>query len=242
MVERRQRAYDQRFNVGGLSEDRIIACIQLFRGLHGDRLLDIGCGDGAVTVQLMQSMGAREAFGVDIAPEAVSAARARGVIASTLDIDNQDLPFEEGRFDVVYCGEIIEHVFDPDHLLLETRRVLKAAGSCVLTTPNLAGWPNRFALLLGFQPYPMAVSPNHEAVGKLVFRGEQGQWGHIRVFTLRALEELVRLHGFAIHSAKGCPVALKSSHRLAPVARLLDRSLARFPGLANRVILVLRKT
>ena len=242
MVECRQRAYDQRYNLGGLREDRIIACIQLFKGLHGDRLLDIGCGDGAITVQLMQSMAAKEAFGVDIAPEAASAARARGVNASCVDIDNQDLPFEDGWFDVVYCGEIIEHVFDPGHLLLETRRVLKAGGSCVLTTPNLAGWPNRLALFLGFQPYPTAVSPNYEAVGKLVFRGEEGQWGHIRVFTLRALKELVRLHGFVIQSAKGCPVTLKSSHRLAPVARFLDRRLARFPGLANRVILVLTKT
>lgn len=241
MMGHRQRPYDQRFNVGGLSEDRIIACIQLFKRLHGDRLLDVGCGDGAVTVQLMQSMAAKEAFGVDIAPEAVSAARARGVNASCVDIDDRDLPFDDGWFDVVYCGEIIEHLFDPDHLLLETKRVLKSAGSCVLTTPNLAGWSSRFALLLGFQPYSTAASPNHEALGKLVFRGQRGQWGHIRVFTLRALKELVRLHGFAIHSVKGCPVTLKSSHTLAPVARFLDRSLARFPGLANRVILVLRK-
>jgi SAM-dependent methyltransferase len=241
-MERQRRPYDQRFNVGGLGEDRIIACAQLFKGLRGDRLLDIGCGDGAVTVQLMQSMAAKEAFGVDIAPEAVAAARAKGVNAFCVDIDNRDLPFEDGWFDVVYCGEIIEHLFDPDHLLLETRRVLKAAGSCVLTTPNLGGWSNRVALLLGFQPYPMAVSPTNEAVGKLVFSGQAGQWGHIRVFTLRALKELVRLHGFVIHSVKGCPVTLQSSHMLAPVARFLDRGLARVPALANRVILVLRKT
>lgn len=240
-MERRGQSYAQRFNIGGLGEDRIAACIELFKELHGERLLDVGCGDGAVTVELMQSMGAKEAFGVDIAPEAVSAASRRGISASCLDVDSEDLPFEDSYFDVVYCGEIIEHVFDPGHFLIQVRRVLRPGGLCVLTTPNLAGWPNRLALLLGFQPYPMAVSPNHEGAGKLFLRGEEGQWGHIRVFTLRALKELIRWHGFAILSVKGCPVTVKSSHVLVRFIGLLDRWLARFPAIANRVILVLRK-
>jgi len=238
---RRERSYAQRLSIGGLGEERIVACIELFKELHGDRLLDIGCGDGTITVQLMQSMGAREAFGVDIAREAVSAASRRGINACCLDIDSGDLPFEDSCFDVVYCGEIIEHVFDPDHLLIQVRRVLRPGGLCVLTTPNLAGWPNRLALLLGFQPYPMAVSPNHEGAGKLFLRGEEGQWGHIRVFTLKALKELIRRHGLAILSVKGSPVTIKSTHVLVRPIRLLDRWLARFPALANRVILVLRK-
>ena len=235
----RERLYAQRASVGGIGEERVRACLRLFRTLRGERLLDIGCADGAITVLLAKSMGAREAFGVDITAEAVAAARERGVEAFCVDVDSDDLPFENDRFDVVYCGELIEHVFDPDHLLGEVKRVLKPGGHCVLTTPNLGGWPNRLALLFGFQPYPTAVSPKHEGAGKLLLKGEEGQWGHIRVFTLRALKELVRLHGFTIRGVKGCPVTVKSSHRLAAVARLLDRSLARFPGLANRVILVL---
>jgi methionine biosynthesis protein MetW len=242
MMARREGLYAERFNIGGVGEERIVACIELFKELHGDRLLDIGCGDGAVTVQLMQSMGAREASGVEIVPKAVSAASRRGINASCLDIDSEDLPFEDSSFDVVYCGEIIEHVFDPDHLLIQVRRVLRRGGLCVLTTPNLAGWPNRLALFLGSQPYPMAVSPNHEGAGKLFLSGEEGQWGHIRVFTLRALKELIRGHGFAILRVKGCPVTIKSTHVLIRPIRLLDRWLARFPSLANRVILVLRKT
>lgn len=237
----RERLYAQRVNVGGAEEERIRACLKLFRGMRGEQFLDIGCADGAITVLLAESVGAKEAFGVDIATEAVAAARERGVKAFCVDVDSQDLPFEDDQLDVVYCGEIIEHVFDPDHLLGEVKRVLKPGGRCVLTTPNLGGWPNRLALLLGRQPYPMAVSPKHEGAGKLLLKGEEGQWGHIRVFTLTALKELVRLHGFRIHTVKGCPVTLKSRHKLAPLARFLDRSLARFPGLANRVILVLGK-
>jgi SAM-dependent methyltransferase len=237
----REQLYAQRVNIGGVEEERIGACLRLFRDMKGEQLLDVGCADGAITVLLAESMGAKEAFGVDIAAEAVAAARERGVKSSCVDVDNQDLPFEDGQFDVVYCGELIEHVFDPDHLLSELKRVLKPSGHCVLTTPNLGGWPNRLALLLGFQPYPMGVSPKHEGAGKLLLKEEQGQWGHIRVFTLRALKELVGLHGFTIHTVKGCPITLRSRHKLATLARFLDRSLARFPGLANRVILVLGK-
>lgn len=237
----REQLYGQRGSVGGAEEERTRACLRLFRGMRGEQFLDIGCADGAITVLLAEGMGAKEAFGIDIAAEAVAAAKRRGVKAFPVDLDNQDLPFEDAQFDVVYCGEIIEHVFDSDHLLSEVRRVLKSGGRCVLTTPNLTGWANRLALFLGFQPYSMAASPKHEGAGKLLFREDEGQWGHIRVFALRALKELVGLHGFAIHTVKGCPVTLTSRHKLAALARFLDKALARFPTLANRVILVLRK-
>lgn len=239
--EVRRRYYSQRYNWGCPPEERLLRCIELFQTLRGERLLDVGCGDGAVTLALKEAMNAKEAFAVEIAPEGVAAARRRGIEAVQLDVDEDDLPFEDDTFDAVYCGEIIEHVFDTDHLLLEANRVLKPGGVCVLTTPNLAGWANRFALLLGYQPYPTAVSTRHEGAGKLLFKGEEGQWGHIRVFALRALKELVGRCSFRIESVRGCPVTIKARHWLVPVIRVVDQVLARWPALANRVILVLRK-
>ena len=237
----RQRYYAERYNTGGLTEERIARCIGIFAKLRGERLLDIGCGDGAVTVALKDAMGAEEAFAVEIAPKGVAAARERGIQAFQLDVDQEDIPFEDDFFDAAYCGEIIEHVFDTDHLLLEVSRVLKPGGVCVLTTPNLASWANRFALLLGFQPYPTAVSPKHEGAGKLLFKGEEGQWGHIRVLTLRALKELVGQCSLRIESVGGCPVTIKTRHWLVPVMRVVDRLLENWPSLANRVIVVMRK-
>lgn len=240
-LEVKRRYYRERYNWGCPPEERVLRCIELFKGLRGERLLDVGCGDGAVTLALKEAMNAKEAFAVEIAAEGIAAARRRGIEAVQLDIDQEDLPFEDGSFDAVYCGEIIEHVFDTDHLLLEVTRVLKRRGVCVLTTPNLAGWANRLALLLGYQPYPTAVSIRHEGAGKLLLKGEEGQWGHIRVFTLRALKELVRPCSLRIEAVRGCPVTVKEPHWLVPVIRPVDRMLARWPALANRVILVLRK-
>jgi len=160
-----------------------------------------------------------------------------------LDIDEKSFPFDDAYFDVVYCGEIIEHLFNPDHLLAEVYRVLKPQGIGIITTPNLAGWPSRLALLLGYQPYPTAVSPEHEGTGKLLVKGYEGQWGHIRVFTARALEELLRIHHFKTLRLIGCPVTVSScsSGRLSGILRVVDRVMSKFPSLSARIIAVVGK-
>jgi 2-polyprenyl-3-methyl-5-hydroxy-6-metoxy-1,4-benzoquinol methylase len=213
------------------------------RRAENRRLLDVGCGDGSFTAALKEAGCFVEASGVEIAAEAVAAAQQKGIKASQLDIEKFPLPFDDGCFDVVYCGEVIEHVFNPDFLLDELYRVLKPGGNCIITTPNMAGWPSRMALLFGFQPYATAVSPNHESVGKLLIRDAEGQWGHIRVFTLRAFKELVMLHQFKIERLQGCPVMV-SSHLPFIVGRLVrtvDRLMSKRPSLAGRTIAVLRK-
>jgi len=241
MEKAKEAFYAKDYYEGLAPEPRLKEVAKIFDKFDGARLLDIGCGDGTFTLLLRNSMGAGEAFGVEIAREAVAAARKKGIKAYQIDIDRDDLPFDDEYFDVVYCGEIIEHVFDPDHLLEETHRVLRPEGNCVISTPNLAGWPNRFALLLGYQPYPMAASPRHESLGKLLMRDPEGQWGHIRIMTLRALKELLTLHGFTIRRVIGCPVTLKShlSHTLLNLIKLVDRIMSRFPSLSTRVVLVL---
>jgi methionine biosynthesis protein MetW len=238
--------YATRYNKGmPILEDRIKKVRALFAGLRGDRLLDIGCGDGTLSVIFGRAMGAREVHGVDIASEAIQAAEKQGVKACQLNIDQADLPFEDGYFDGVYCGEIIEHLFDPDHLLDEVYRVLKPQGFCILSTPNLAGWPNRLALLLGCQPYPTSVSPRYEGTGKLLLRSPQGQWSHIRVFTLRALKELTAIHRFRIRRLVGSSATVQPP---SPLSRLLlspfllfDRAMTRIPSLATRIVAELEK-
>jgi methionine biosynthesis protein MetW len=209
--------------------------------LKGDRFLDVGCGDGDITLFLKENMSAKEAFGIEIADEAVVSSRSKGINAFKVDIDQENLPFNDNFFDVAYCGEVIEHVFDTDHLLEEIFRVLKPNGKLVITTPNLAGWPSRFALLFGYQPFPTAVSPKYESVGKLMIHSPQGQGGHIRVLTLRAFKELVAIHGYKINKIVGCPVVVKASGTTGKIVQTIDRVMAKFPSFASRVILVVEK-
>lgn len=240
---RKGEFYSKGYYAGLAPEPRFQEVLAILGKLRGERFLDIGCGDGVFTVLLREALGAKEAVGIEIAPEAVAAIEKRGIKAYQLDIDEESLPFDDAYFDVVYCGEIIEHLFNPDHLLREVHRILKPEGTCIISTPNLAGWPSRVALLLGYQPYPTAVSPEHEGAGKLLIRGYEGQWGHIRVFTARAFKELLKIHHFKIVRLTGCPVTITTSpsKRLSGLIGIIDKVMSRIPSLSTRMIAVVGK-
>ena len=92
------------------------------------RVLDIGCGDGNFSLLFGKASGSEELFGVDISETAVKLASSKGVRAFQVNVDLEDLPFEGDSFDAIFCGETLEHLFDPDHLIEEAFRVLKPGG------------------------------------------------------------------------------------------------------------------
>lgn len=203
-------------------------------------LLDIGCGDGTFSAELSNSLSVQEAFGVDVSAGAAEAANRRGVSAQVVDIDKGYLPFKDARFDLIYCGEVIEHVYDPDHLLDEVERLLAPAGVAILDTPNLASLVNRLSLLFGYQPFFTDVSLRHN-VGKLQRADHSGGGGHIRVFTKGALEELLRIHRFQILELTGAR-ALEPAYMNPPRhLTLLDTVLSWTPALAMVLIAAVRK-
>ncbi len=171
----RSEFYARKYYAGLAPEPRFERILRLAGKLRSTRLLDIGCGDGSFTVLLREALGTPATDGIEIAPEAVDALVKKGIRAHRVDIDNAPFPFAAATFDVIYCGEVIEHLFNPDHLLREIYRVLQPGGSAIITTPNLAGWPNRLALLLGYQPFATAVSPENKGAGKLLMKGDEGQ-------------------------------------------------------------------
>jgi methionine biosynthesis protein MetW len=234
----KSKFYDKGYYAGITPEPRFKTVLDISKklNLHGSNILDVGCGDGTFTALLKEVSEANEIIGLEISAEAVSMAKQKGINAIQLDIDSKAFPVSDASIDMVYCGEIIEHLFNTDHLLTEVYRVLKPGGVAIISTPNLAGWPNRFALLFGYQPYPMAASPAHESAGKFLIKGEEGQWGHIRVLTLRALLELLRLNKFKIVRVKGCPVTVKQSG--VGLVSIADLFLSHIAPLATRVIVM----
>lgn len=212
---------------------------------HGaKKVLDIGCGGGASCVLLRDILGVDEIWGVDIAEEAIKSAKQSGVLGSCVNIDEEPLPFADNFFDGVFCGHIIEHVFDPDHLLDEIHRVLKPEGICVLATPNLASWYDRLALLFGFQPLCTEVSLKH-AVGypfPSVFRGDPRS-GHLRLFTLPALKELVAIHRFTITEVFGTKINADSGHcRYWKLIASVVNTIPLSPSLCSAMTIVMKKS
>jgi SAM-dependent methyltransferase len=100
----------------------------------GERVLDLGCGAGRF-VAALRDAGA-DPVGVEIAEAALERARenAPGVDLRLLE-DDGSLPLEYGSVDLVWCSEVLEHVADTGHLLLEVRRVLRSGGRLLVTVP-----------------------------------------------------------------------------------------------------------
>jgi ubiquinone/menaquinone biosynthesis C-methylase UbiE len=97
------------------------------------RVLDIGCGTGALLEQL--NGRSREIWGLDNSQEALQFCRKRGLTNLVL-ADATRLPFDSDYFDLVSAIGIIEHVQDDDALLAEIWRVLKPRGVLILLTSS----------------------------------------------------------------------------------------------------------
>lgn len=174
--------------------------LSLFTAEPCQRLLDIGCGDGVHTSLIRERIGNPQTVGVDIGLARLKRCRERNIDAMVSDLDAILLGLRDEVFDCIHCGEVIEHLFAPDQLLRNIRRLLAPGGYAILTTPNLASWRNRIALGLGWQPFWSEVSAE-VLVGNPRCSGQPS--GHIRLFTPRALGELVARHGLRVERMIG---------------------------------------
>lgn len=98
----------------------------------GTRLLEVGCGVGAVLAVLAEEFPGIDVTGVDIEERQLAFAREhlarRGIDAALVHADGQQLPFADGSFDHVWMMWFLEHLPDPLAALTEARRVLVAGG------------------------------------------------------------------------------------------------------------------
>ena len=96
------------------------------------RILDVGCGTGANLLMLSQY---GDAEGVDISEDALSFCRERGLDKVRLAAGEQ-LPYEDGTFDLVTAFDVVEHMDDDLAGLREMRRVLRPGGRALLFVPT----------------------------------------------------------------------------------------------------------
>ena len=114
----------------------------------GSRVLDLGCGDGAMLAYLQNQRGC-SGYGVEIDDANVLACVQRGVNVIQLNLDEGLSIFEDASFDVVLQIDTLQHLRNAEVMLRETVRVGRIG---IVAFPNFAHWPNRLSILLGRMP------------------------------------------------------------------------------------------
>ncbi|MBU3646516.1 MAG: methionine biosynthesis protein MetW [Limnohabitans sp.] len=153
----------------------------------GSRVLDLGCGDGALLAHLQQHR-ACHGYGVELADTNVHACVQRGVNVLQLNLDLGLSVFADESFDVVLQIDTLQHLRNAETMLRETARVGKTG---IVAFPNFAHWPNRLSILQGRMP---------------VTKRLPYQWydtPNIRVGTFKDFEALATKNGLRVTDAFG---------------------------------------
>jgi methionine biosynthesis protein MetW len=111
----------------------------------GSRVLDVGCGDGALMAALRDARGV-DARGIEIDAANVSAGVARGLSIVQGDADTDLAGYPENAFDYAILSQTLQTTRAPDHVLDQLLRIGRRA---FVSFPNFAHWRVRISLLWG---------------------------------------------------------------------------------------------
>ena len=160
------------------------------------RILDVGCGTGANLIMLSKY---GDAEGVDISRDAVSFCRERGLDKVKLGAA-EELPSDEGTFDLVTALDVVEHMDDDVACLLEMRRVLRPGGRVLLFVPT-------FMFLWGVQDdvshhrRRYRLPELHRVLEQAGFEVERSTYANITFFApILLIRQLMRLTGLKTSS------------------------------------------
>lgn len=154
---------------------------------EGSRVLDLGCGDGAL-LELLQRERGCSGYGVEIADGNVLQCIRHGVDVIQLNLDEGLAMFDDASFDVVLQIDTLQHLRNAEVMLRETARVGRIG---IVAFPNFAHWPNRISIARGRMP---------------VTRRLPYQWydtPNIRVGTFKDFEVLARKNRLRVLDAFG---------------------------------------
>jgi methionine biosynthesis protein MetW len=204
--------------------------LKQFEPLTDALLLDLGCHDGKLALQVSEKINTNSIYAVEIDPENALKAKDKGLQVSQCDL-NQKLPYSDQMFDVISANQILEHLWNTDNFFKEVYRLLKPNGYAVVSTPNLSSFHSLFFMLLG-QQTPVVHLIDIQ-VGNFM-RGTYVGSPHYKAFNIPALKDLAKHYGFQVEQT--CAVG----YYLWPL--IIQRGLSRIlPRYAIYITIKIRK-
>jgi SAM-dependent methyltransferase len=176
-----------------------------------DRFLDIGFGDGKLTMEFADVAKPGEIYGIEFIDHLRQQAEDRGVRCSKYDL-NGKWDYQNNFFDLILSSQNIEHMHNTRLYLEECYRCLRVGGQLIILTENLASWVNIGALFFGWQPFSTTNINGWSLGNPLIWHkdeprdvqglnerqatGISGLAGHVRVLTFCGLKDLMEQVGF----------------------------------------------
>ena len=107
--------------------------------VEGQRVLDVGCGPGGLTAELAARTGAQRVAAIDPAPQFVAACRVRNPGVDAREGIAEELPWEDGTFDMALSCLVIGFMRDADRGVREMARVTRPKGTAAICMWDIAG-------------------------------------------------------------------------------------------------------
>ena len=164
---------------------RHTAAYELLMKCGATSFLDVGCGDGIFEGYVAEHHPEIVATGVDLSDVAIEKARTQFPSATFVlgDATTGGLSFEDASFDVVIALDVLEHLFVPQDLLREMKRVSKK--HIIVGVPNFSSFPARLQMLFGRTP-----------------ENNRPKKGHAYWFNYVILTKLLTENGFLVEEIK----------------------------------------
>ncbi|MDD5473795.1 MAG: class I SAM-dependent methyltransferase [Candidatus Methanoperedens sp.] len=148
----------------------------------GSKVLEIGCGSGRLANLLSIKKKCR-VYCVDKEPKMAGIARNKCVEMLNIDIERTELPYENGYFDCIILGNVLEHTKDPPGILTSLKKYLSDDGFLIYSVPNIVNWHSRMTIFFG----------KFEYADSGIFDKT-----HLRFYNLNSAKKLAQYAGYRI--------------------------------------------
>ena len=146
------------------------------------RVLEVGCGCGSTLQMIKNVYKNAEVYGIEINDNSARVAKMVADVRNE-NIENADLSYDENNFDYIIFGDVLEHLYNPQRVLLNMKKYLKSDGYIISSIPNVMHYSVIADLINGNWSYKDAGILDRT---------------HVRFFTLNEIKKMFNSAGLEI--------------------------------------------